>query len=226
MEKSRKIVGLRTNSYSYFIGDVIECKKAKGTKKGGMKRKLKFENYKNCLEASQHENKINHLERNKTDVDNLKEDHKEFVRNNRLILKTHQRFRYENHNVFTEEITKIALSLSDDKVTQSIDSKEAYACKTCKDLIADILSNKKLNPTVFELLIRGRKPKVSFFIMQSYFAAPKNVTLNSAYYFIMKIPNKRVFQEIAFNHSSDIEECMEKPYYLYAIDPTLESDNP
>ena len=46
-----------------------------------MKRKLKFEDYKKCLEAAQIENKINHLEKNKIDV--------------KLILKT-QRFESEN----------------------------------------------------------------------------------------------------------------------------------
>ena len=37
-----------------------------------MKRKLKFENYKNCLEATQLENKINHLEKYKTGIDSFK----------------------------------------------------------------------------------------------------------------------------------------------------------
>ena len=45
-----------------------------------MKRKLKFENYKNCLEATQLGNKINHLEKNKIDRDNLKKDHKELIK--------------------------------------------------------------------------------------------------------------------------------------------------
>ena len=58
----------------------MKIKKAKGTKKCVMKRKLKFEDYKNCLEAAQIENKINHLEKNKTDADGLKEDHKEFMK--------------------------------------------------------------------------------------------------------------------------------------------------
>ena len=48
----------------------------------------KFENYKNCLDASQLENKINNLEKSKIDIDSLKEDHKEFIINNKLILKT------------------------------------------------------------------------------------------------------------------------------------------
>ena len=69
-------------------------------------------------------------------------------------------------------------------------------------MIADILSNKNRS----ELFITGRKLNDSLvFILQSYFAVPKNVKLNSTFYFIMKIPNKREFQEIAFNHSSDID---------------------
>ena len=72
------------------------------------KRKFKFEDYKNCLEAAQFENKINHLEKNKIDVDGLKKDQKEFIKNNKLILKAKQRFRSEKHNVFTGEINKFA----------------------------------------------------------------------------------------------------------------------
>ena len=60
------------------------------------------------------------------------------------------------------------------------------------DIIADMLINKKLNPIVTELFIRGRKLNISFlFITQSYFVVPKNIRLNSTQYFIMKIPNKR-----------------------------------
>ena len=58
----------------------MKIKKAKSTKKFVIKRKLKFEDYKNCLEATQIENKINHLEENKIDEDSLKEDHKEFIK--------------------------------------------------------------------------------------------------------------------------------------------------
>ena len=41
--------------------------------------------------------------------------------------------------------------------------------------------------------------------MQSYFAVPRNIGLNSTLYFVMKIPNKRELQQIACNHSSDID---------------------
>ena len=50
----------------------MKIKKAKDTKKRVKKRKLKFENYKNCLEATQIENKTKYLEENKTDEDNIK----------------------------------------------------------------------------------------------------------------------------------------------------------
>ena len=56
-------VGLRAKTYSYLIDDGSEDKKAKGTKKCATKRKLRFENYKNCLEATQLENKINYLQK-------------------------------------------------------------------------------------------------------------------------------------------------------------------
>ena len=41
------------------------------------------------------------------------------------------------HNVFAEEIKKIALSSNDDKRMQSIDSLETYAYGTSKDLVSE-----------------------------------------------------------------------------------------
>ena len=73
------------------------------------------------------------------------------------------------------------------------------------DMISDMLSNKKLNPIVTELFIRGRKLKISTFITQSNFAVPKNIRLNSTHYFIMKVSKKRELQQIAFNLSADID---------------------
>ena len=74
------------------------------------------------------------------------------------------------------------------------------------DMIADMLSNKKLNPIVTELFIRGRKLNISLvFITRSYFAVPKTIRRNSTHFFVMKIPNKRELQQIAFNHLSDIK---------------------
>ena len=74
------------------------------------------------------------------------------------------------------------------------------------DMTADMLSNKKLDPIVTELLIRGGKLHISLvrFFAQSDCAVPENIWLNATQYFIMKIPNKRELQQIVFNHSSDI----------------------
>ena len=103
-------------------------------------------------------------------------------------------------------------------------------------MIPDILSNKELNPIGSALFFRGRKLNISpAFITQSYFALPKNLRLNSTRYFIMKNPNKRELQKIAFSHSSSIDfrdfmnlykKCTAKPYSFLIIDATLASDNP
>ena len=104
------------------------------------------------------------------------------------------------------------------------------------DMIFDMLSNNKRSPIVTEFLIRGKKQNVFLtFITQSHFAVPKNVGLNSTHYFVMKIPNKRELQQIAFNHSSDTDlqnfmnlykNYTAKLYSLMVIDTTLASDNP
>ena len=104
------------------------------------------------------------------------------------------------------------------------------------DMIADMINNKKLNPVVTELFIRGRKLNISIvFITQSYFKVPKDVRLNSTHFFITRIPNKRELQQIALNHSSDIDfkdfikiytKCTVEPYSLLVNDTTLPSDDP
>ena len=104
------------------------------------------------------------------------------------------------------------------------------------DMIADMIRNKKLNSIVTELFIRCRKLNISLvFISQSYFKVPKDVRNNSTHFFIMKIPNKRELQQIATNHSSDIntkdfikvyKKCTDKPYSFLVIDTTLPSDDP
>ena len=76
---------LRPNIYSYMTDEFIEMKKAKGTKKCIIKKMLKFEDYKKCLF------------------------------DNEPMLKSKQRFKSENHEVYTENINKIALISNDDK---------------------------------------------------------------------------------------------------------------
>ena len=126
------------------------------------------------------------------------------------------------------------------KVYKKIDkynpNKENKGMIVFDDMIADMISNKKLNSIVTELFIRCRKLNISLvFISQSYFKVPKDVRLNTTHFFIMKIPNKRELQQVAINHSSDIntkdfiEICRkytDKPYYFLVIDTTLPSDDP
>ena len=71
------------------------------------------------------------------------------------------------------------------------------------------------------MFIRGRKSKISLvFITQSYFKVSKDVRLNSTHFFIMKIPNKRELQQIALNHSSDINsKDFIKIYKKYTAEP-------
>ena len=104
------------------------------------------------------------------------------------------------------------------------------------DMIADIMTNKKFQAISKELLIRCRKLNIPLvFITQSYFSVPKEVRLNSTYYLIMKIHNKRELQNIAINHSADIDykdflkiyrNCTRKLYSFLTIDTTLPADDP
>ena len=103
------------------------------------------------------------------------------------------------------------------------------------DMIADMINNNKLNPIVNEFFIIGRKLNISIvFITQSYFKVAKDVRLNSTHFFIMKIPNKRELQQIALNHSSDIDfkdfrkiykKYTKEPYYFLVNDTALPSDD-
>ena len=56
------------------------------------------------------------------------------------------------------------------------------------DMIADMLNNKKLNPIVTKLFIRGRELNIYLvFITQTYFTVSKYIRINSIHYFVMKI---------------------------------------
>ena len=87
-------------------------------------------------------------------------------------------------------------------------------------------SNKKLGPIVTEMFLRGK----------SYFKVPKTMRLNATRYLISKIPTKRkLIQQIASNHSSDIDfedflklykDYTKEPYSFLVNDTTLSSDNP
>ena len=79
-------------------------KKAKGTKKCIIKKMLKFKDYKKCLFG------------------------------NELMLKSQQRFKSENHEVYMENINKIALSSNDDKRIVALDRIMSYLYGYCGEI--------------------------------------------------------------------------------------------
>ena len=103
-------------------------------------------------------------------------------------------------------------------------------------MIAEIMTNKKFQAIIKELFIRCRKLNSSLvFITQSYFSVPKDVRLNSTRYLIMKINNRKNLQNIAINHSADVDyknfikidkECTKEPFSSLTIDTTLPASNP
>ena len=103
-------------------------------------------------------------------------------------------------------------------------------------MIADIMSNKRFHAIIKKLFIRCRKLNISLvFITHSYFIARKEVKLNSIYYLIKKIHKKRELQNIATNHSADIDckdflkiyrNCTKEPYSFMTIHTALRADNP
>ena len=104
------------------------------------------------------------------------------------------------------------------------------------DMIVDIMTNRRFQTIIKELFIRCRKLNISLvFITQSYFSVPKDVRLNSTRCLIMKINNKRELQNIAVNHSANIDyqefmeiykECTKEPYNFLTIDTMLPASDP
>ena len=74
------------------------------------------------------------------------------------------------------------------------------------DLIANIMSTKKIQTIIKELFIRCTKLNISLVVItQSYFSVPKDVRLDSKHYLIMRINNRKELQNIAIHHSADID---------------------
>ena len=102
-------------------------------------------------------------------------------------------------------------------------------------MIAAIMTNKKFQAIIKELFIGCRKLNISLaFITQSYFSVPKEVTLISTHYLIMKIHNKKELQNIAINHSADVDykdfmktcrKCTSEPFSFLTTDATLPANN-
>ena len=103
----KEFCALSAKTYAYLMDDDSEKKKAKITKKCVIKRGLMFENYADCLF------------------------------NNKIILKSQQRFKSDHHEVYTEEVNKIVLNSNDDKRLQTFDRVTTYpygtnAFKVCE----------------------------------------------------------------------------------------------
>ena len=92
----KEFVGLKAKTYAYLMDDDREHKKAKGTKKGAIKRRLLFKNYKDCQFS------------------------------NEIIIKSQQRFKSNYHNVYNEQISKIPLSSNHGKRLQTLDKTTTY----------------------------------------------------------------------------------------------------
>ena len=91
-----EFITLRPKTYSFLTYDGQEDKKAKGTKKCVIRKMIKFNDYRKCL------------------------------LNNEVILKSQQRFICKKHDVYTENINKIALSNNDDKRIVSSNKISSY----------------------------------------------------------------------------------------------------
>ena len=103
----KEFCALRAKIYTYLLEDDSEMKKAKGVKRCVVKRRLMFENYKDSLF------------------------------NNKTIMRSQLRFKSDHHNVYTEEVNKIALNSSDNKRLQTFDRIKTYpygtnAFKVCE----------------------------------------------------------------------------------------------
>ena len=96
----KEFCALKPKTYSYLMDDDIKVKKSKGTKKCVIKREVMFKNYTDCLH------------------------------NDKIILKPQQRFKNDHHDVYTEELNKIALSANDDKRLQTFDRIKTYPYAT------------------------------------------------------------------------------------------------
>ena len=73
-------------------------------------------------------------------------------------------------------------------------------------MISLVMSDKKAQKILKDLFIRCRKLNISLcFLTQSYFSVPKDVRLNCTQYILFKLNNRRELQNIAINHSADID---------------------
>ena len=111
-----RFAGLKAKTCAYLLDDAVKRKKLKEQKKCVIKRILKFNNYEDCL-----------------------------LLNNKIILKSQQRFKSDYYNVYTEQVNKIVLSINDDKRWQAFDkiTNYTYGTNTFKVYQSEMLSKYK-----------------------------------------------------------------------------------
>ena len=124
-----------------------------------------------------------------------------------LLIEKHENAGIKNYNDLT---AFIEYSNTMDDVYSNIDDynpkRKRNILIAFDDMIADIRTNKNFQAIIKELFIRSRKLNIFLvFIIQSYFKTPKDPRLNSTCYLIMKIHNRRELQNIAIDHSADID---------------------
>ena len=112
-----EVAALRPKTWAYLMDDGSEHKKAKGTKKCMIKCRLVFENYKDCLF------------------------------NEKTIFKKQQRFKSCYHDIYAEEINKVALSSNDNKRLQTFDRVKTFPHRTsdfkvCEDEMLNVYKAK------------------------------------------------------------------------------------
>ena len=101
------------------------------------------------------------------------------------------------------------------------------------DMISHVMSDKKAQQILKDLFIRCRKLNISLcFLTQSYFSVPKDVRLNCTHYILFKLNNRRELQNIAIDHSADIDDkdflkiyrvCTNEPFNFLTIDTTKDN---
>ena len=101
------------------------------------------------------------------------------------------------------------------------------------DMISHVMSDKKAQQILKDLFIRCRKLNISLcFLTQSYFSVPRDVRLNCTHYILFKLNDKRELQNIAINHSADIDYkdfikiyrvCAKEPFNFFTIDTTKDN---
>ena len=100
-------------------------------------------------------------------------------------------------------------------------------------MISHVMSDKKAQQILKDLFIRCRKLNILLcFLTQSYFSIPKDVRLNCTHYILFKLKNRRELQNIAIDHSADIDYkdfikicrvCTKEPFNFLTIDTTKDN---